>query len=102
MNNLNKANKYTLIYGCILFTLLGIYDYFQIKKFNQRVEHVYETSLNDSVLAIKKYSKSEIKLWLRNDSVLIISPLNPIEKKMRLIYSIKDIIKSPKKRSLVS
>ena len=91
-----------LIYGIVLFTLLGVYYYFQAKKFNERVEYVYNTSLNDSVLAIKYSARAELKLWVKNDSILLISPLNPIEKKMRLIYSTKDIIRSLKKKSLVS
>ena len=81
-SKLNKFQKAMLIYLCILFTLLGINNYFQNKKFNQRVEEIYNTSLNDSVLDIQNYAKTELKLWLRNDSTLIISPSNPIEKKL--------------------
>lgn len=78
---LNKFQKAMLIYGIVLFTLLGVYYYFQAKKFNERVEYVYNTSLNDSVLAIKYSARAELKLWVKNDSILLISPLNPIEKK---------------------
>ena len=81
-SKLNKFQKAMLIYLCILFTLLGINNYFQNKKFNQRVEEIYNTSLNDSVLDIQNYAKTELKLWLRNDSTLIISPSNPIEEKL--------------------
>lgn len=77
---LNKAQMIMLIYGGVFFLLFGIYLYSQINTFNQRVEYVFNIALNDSVYAIKAYSKSEIKLWVKNDSVLIISPLNPIEK----------------------
>lgn len=78
---LNKFQKAMLIYGIVFFTLLGVYYYFQTKKFFQQVEYVYNISLNDSVLAIEKYARTEIKLYLKNDSALLISPLNPIEKK---------------------
>lgn len=82
MRKLNKVQKAMLIYGIVLFTLLGIYYYFQTKKFFQQVEYVYNISLNDSVLAIERYARTEVKLWLKNDSVLFISPTNPIEKKL--------------------
>lgn len=70
-----------LIYGIVFFTLYGIYSYFQNKKFNERVEYVYNTSLSDSVLAIKNSGRAELKLWVKNDSnYLLISPSDPIEK----------------------
>lgn len=77
---LNKFQKAMLIYGIVFVTLLGVYYYFQTKMFFQQVEYVYNISLNDSVLAIEKYARTEIKLYLKNDSALLISPLNPIEK----------------------
>ena len=75
LQELYKFQRAMLIYLCILFTLLGVYYYFQAKKFNERVEYVYNTSLNDSVLAIKYSARAELKLWVKNDSILLISPL---------------------------
>lgn len=64
---LNKFQKAMLIYGIVFVTLLGVYYYFQTKMFFQQVEYVYNISLNDSVLAIEKYARTEIKLYLKND-----------------------------------
>ena len=75
---LNKFQKAMLIYLCILFTLLGVYYYFQAKKSNERVEYVYNTSLNDSICKMEGV-KAQIELTLKNKSKLIIFPYNAEE-----------------------
>lgn len=76
---LNKFQKAMLIYLCILFTLFGVYYYFQGKKYNERVEYAYNIALNDSVKEIKSYAKTGIKLWLRGDSILVIYAADAFE-----------------------
>lgn len=75
---LNKFQKNFIILVCIFWTLYGIYSYYRYRSDVQRMEVVYNISLNDSICKMEGV-KAQIELTLKNKSKLIIFPYNAEE-----------------------
>lgn len=78
MKKISKVQKNYIILVCIFWTLYGIYSYYRYRSDVQRMEVVYNISLNDSICKMEGV-KAQIELTLKNKSKLIIFPYNAEE-----------------------